>query len=497
MSSILLISILWLYIGAVAIYPIGRYLRNKTGYLSAFIIGVATLLYLSIANDISSPYVEEYHWVLIPQVLKISFALVADYVNYIIGLTILIVTFFAAIYSVTYMEHEHALDAYFFLYTVYSAGMLGAVLSMDLIQFLFFWEAMLVPSYILIGVWGYGDRRRVAYKYFIYTQLGTILLIISFAILGLYSNGNFDISAIYLIAHKIPSNIRLLLAGLMIAGFGVKMAIVPLHGWLPEAHAEAPTPISVILSGVMIEVGLYALIRITLPLTFPTWHSSDMMTLLTILALISMFYGGMMALVQDDVKRLLAYSSISQMGYMFLGVAAANPISIEGSILHVFSHGLLKGLLFMVAGVLIHQIGIRDMRKLGGLAVKMPITASLAVIGAMGIAGLPGISSFISEFLIFTGVFNSSIYNKILILFMAVLATGLTAAYMTLFIKRVFFGPLPKELENARDPDMNMIIPMTLMAVIAIVVGVYPSIILDYIAPGMEPFFKFIREVWG
>ena len=486
MESILLISIVWLYIGAVAIYPIGRYLKNKTGYLAALVIGLSLLLYLSLYNKVATGYAEYYRWVSIPGFLNISLGFSIDGINYIVGLTILVVTFFAAIYSVEYMKKEHALDIYFFLYVIYVGGMLGTVLSTDIIEFLFFWEAMLFPSYLLIGVWGYGDRRRVAYKYFLYTQLGTILLIVSFAILGYYAGGSFSLESIYNIASLLPTWLRYLLITFTVLGFGVKMAIVPLHGWLPEAHAEAPTPISVILSGVMIEIGLYALIRIVLPITFPQWTTDSYSTTLMLLALISMYYGGMMALVQDDVKRLLAYSSISQMGYMFFGVAAATPIALEGSLLHILGHGLMKGLLFMVAGVLIHEIGIRDMRKLGGLAVKMPITASLAVVGAMGIAGLPSISTFISEILIFSGGVQSASHLRIVYVVLAVLATALSASYMTLFIKRVFFGPLPEHLKDAKDPSMVMLIPMALMAIIAVVIGIYPKIILDLIVPGVN-----------
>lgn len=492
LESILLVSIIWLYIGAAALYPVGKYLKNKTGYLTAMVIGLSLLLYLSICDKVSRGYTEIYQWVSVPHFLNISLGFSADGISYVVGLIILVVTFFAAIYSVEYMKHEHELAAYFFLYIVYVAGMLGTVLSTDIIEFLFFWEAMLFPSYILIGIWGYGERRRVAYKYFLYTQLGTILLIISFVILGFYAGGSFSISSIYGIASRLPEWLRYFLIVFTVLGFGVKMAIVPLHGWLPEAHAEAPTPISVILSGVMIEIGLYALIRIVLPLTFLEWTTESYSTTLMLLALISMYYGGMMALVQDDVKRLLAYSSISQMGYMFFGVAAATPIALEGSILHIFGHGLMKGLLFMIAGVLIHEIGIRDMKNLGGLAVKMPVTASLAVIGAMGIAGLPSISTFISEFLIFSGGIQSTSHWKIIYVFLAVLATGISASYMTLFIKRVFFGPLPDHLKNAKDPNLNMLIPMFFMALIAVVVGIYPKIIIDLILPGVNYLFSIL-----
>jgi NADH-quinone oxidoreductase subunit M len=441
------------------------------------------LLYIGIKNYPKLEIFEVVEWVKTPYI-NVSLGFLIDGISFPIALIIALVTALACIYSVSYLEHEEGHSAYFSYYLIYTTGMLGAVLSTNLIQFFFFWELMLVPSYMLIAGWGYGDRRRVAYKYFLYTQLGSILVLLSILYLGVTLNtfeiGLLNISNLLL---SIPE--RLILTILFVVGFGVKMAIVPLHGWLPEAHAEAPTPISVILSGVMIEVGLYAIIRIVFPISLPIWIGSVSATILMSLALLSMIYGGIMALTQYDVKRLLAYSSISQMGYMFFGVAAATATGIEGSVFHIFNHGLLKGLLFMVAGVLIHQVGIRDMRKLGGLASRMPLTAGLAMIGAMGIAGLPGISGFISEYLIFLGAFSSASIYKYLLVLLATLATAISAAYMTLFIKRVFFGPLKDEFNDATDPPYSMIIPMLILGITAVVLGIYPALILEYIIPSL------------
>ena len=479
--EILALLIIW----SPIIYVLGKALKHRAGYIASIPIWIALILLISIRSEIiNNGFTEIYKWIE-TDFISISFSFLIDGINYPIVLIILFVTALASIYSVTYLEHEEYQETYFAYYMLYVAGMVGAALSMNLIQFFFFWELMLVPSYLLIAGWGYGDRRRVAFKYFLYTQLGSILILLGILYIGTIS-GSFEIWELASVGAQLTPQIRTILAAVFIIGFGVKMAIVPLHGWLPEAHAEAPTPISVILSGVMIEIGLYALIRIVMPISMPTWNTPEATTYLMILGLISMIYGGIMAMVQDDVKRLLAYSSISQMGYMFFGVGAATSIGIEGSIFHVFNHGLLKGLLFMVAGVLIHQVGIRDMRKLGGLAYKMPITASLAVIGAMGIAGLPGISGFVSEYLIFLGGINSLSPYKYIIIMLAVLATVISAGYMTMFIRKVFFGPLSEEIKDARDPPPTMLIPMTLLALTAIILGIYPSIILRYIIPGLS-----------
>jgi len=490
------ISLLILFIGSFVTYIAGKYIGNRAGYIASLFIGLSIITFLQASANISpisvgqSMYVEAFKWVDIPGLLTITFKLGLDGISFSVGLIILLVTFFAAIYSIGYMEHAERVPVYYFTYMFYTGAMLGTVLSMDLLQFFFFWEGMLIPSYYLIAEWGYGERRRVAYKYLLYTQLGTALLLVAIGIISYYSyivNKTIilDIPMLYDVASKFPSMIKNTVIFLMVIGFGVKMAIFPLHGWLPEAHAEAPTPISVILSGVMIEIGLYGLIRYTLPLSIEAWSTEAVADLLICLAIVTMFYGGLMALVQTDVKRLLAYSSISQMGYMFLGVAAATFTSLEGSVFHIFAHGLLKGLLFMMAGVLIHVVGVRDMRKLGGLAKKMPITASITMIGVMGIAGLPGIAAFISEFLIFSGVMNSSSAYPALFLFIAVLGTAISASYMTLLMKKVFFGPLREEFKNIHEAPLTMLIPMFFLALIAVIIGIYPSIILDYIVPAV------------
>jgi len=494
---ILLITLLLLFVGAFITYYSGKYLGNKAGYIAALFIGISLLTFLDAASKITYKelYIENYLWAEAPHILKFTFRLGLDGISFAVGLIILIVTFFSAIYSVGYMEHSHRVPTYFFIYMFYTGAMLGTVLSFNLIQFFFFWEGMLIPSYYLIAEWGYGDRKRVAYKYLLYTQMGTALLIVAIGIIAYYSSLYYhtiilDIPALYNAISSFTPSIKSLIIFLMVVGFGVKMAIFPVHGWLPEAHAEAPTPISVILSGVMIEIGLYGLIRYTLPISFSIWSTPFVTNSLLLLAVITMFYGGLMALTQNDVKRLLAYSSISQMGYMFLGVAAANMVSLEGSVFHVFAHGLLKGLLFMVAGVLIHVVGIRDMRKLGGLALKIPVTASLAMIGVMGIAGLPGIAAFISEFMIFSGILKSASSYSFVYLFIAVLGTAVSAGYMTLFMKRVFFGPVSNEYKEIHEPPYNMLIPMFFMALIAVILGIYPSIVLKYIVPAVSALFK-------
>ncbi len=490
------LSIYILVIGALLIYLVADKMGSKAGYIVFLLIGAAQGV-THYAYVFSRPYIERFTWIDVPGLLSMSLFFKIDGITFIFITITLTVSALAAIYSVGYMDHAERVKIYYLSYLLYVAGMLGALTSYNLLQFFLFWELMLIPSYYMIAEWGYGDSRRVAFKYFLYTQLGSVLLIIAIAILGSisiseYGKMVFDLDALYGLADNIPLGMQRLLLFLMLIGFGVKMALVPLHGWLPEAHAEAPTPISVILSGVMIEIGLYGLIRYTIPFTYDAWRTEFVTNLLLGLALITLFYGGLNALVQRDVKRLLAYSSISQMGYMFLGIAALNIVSLEGGIYHVFSHGLLKALLFMVAGVMIHVVGVRSLDNLGGLARKMPLTASLAIIGAMGIAGLPGIAAFISEFMIFGGVYNASTSLRIPFLFVAVLGSALSAAYMTVFIREIFFRELPENLSDVKEAPLSMLLPMAGLALLAIVFGVYPKPLLDILVTGLESFFTML-----
>jgi NADH-quinone oxidoreductase subunit M len=268
---------------------------------------------------------------------------------------------------------------------------------------------------------------------------------------------------------------------MILAGLLVKMAAFGVHVWLPQTHAEAPTPISALLSPAMIGIGGYAMVRILMTISPELIGAVSFQ--LSIWALITMVYGALMALVQDDIKRLLAYSSISQMGYILLGIASVQIDGVSGSMLHYLSHGMGKGILFMVAGIIITQChGTRSISKLGGLARKMPVTASAALIGFLTILGVPPTSGFISEFLIFFGLINSAMNPitllKVLVAIGAVVSTALTAGYTLWTMKRVFFGPVPAEMAEVHEAPLTMTVPLIILAATAILVGIFPDSVI-------------------
>jgi NADH-quinone oxidoreductase subunit M len=275
----------------------------------------------------------------------------------------------------------------------------------------------------------------------------------------------------------------------MVVGLLVKMAAFGLHIWLPHAHAEAPTPISALLSPAMIGIGGYAIVRIVMTVLPSAFFAIS--TALTVWAVLTMFYGGAMALVQDDIKRLLAYSSISQMGYILLGIASFQVLGVSGAMFQYVTHGLGKGILFMMAGTIMMQTdGLRSIRKMGGLAARMPLTATAALIGFITITGLPPTSGFISEFLIFAGSFHEAFQLgstlRVILSFLAVLSTILTAGYSLWAVRRIFFGHLPAELDAVRDPPLTMTIPMLVLSVISILIGILPDIVEHSLLPAVK-----------
>ena len=302
----------------------------------------------------------------------------------------------------SYVKNQSGL--YFALYLVFAMGMLGTVLSTNLIEFYVFFEVMLIPGFFLVAFYGDGPRRRISLMFLFWTHVGAVVLLLGFLTIGL-SIGSFDFTTIS--EAKIPQNVLMLAAVAIVVGLGVKLAAFIFHIWLPYVHGAAPTPISALLSPAMIGIGAYGIFRLIIEFLPNTY--AEMAIWLHIWGLATMIYGGAMALMQDDVKRLLAYSSVSQMGYILFGIGSYSTLGLAGAEFMYVTHGLGKALLFMTAGILIVQCGTRSMTKLGGLASKMPITAVCGVIGALTIAGVPPTSGFMGEWTLFAGALDTAV----------------------------------------------------------------------------------------
>lgn len=385
---------------------------------------------------------------------------------------------------------------YFALYLAFSMGMFGTVLATNLIQFYVFFELMLVPSFFLIAFYGYGARRRIALMFFFWTHVGAVVLLLALLSMGFFAGG-FDFDTIRANASQIPVQWMSIIVFALVVGLGVKLAALLLHIWLPYAHAEAPTPVSALLSPAMIGIGAYGLLRLWLELL--TGSYAEYSLYINLWGLATIIYGGAMALMQDDIKKVLAYSSISQMGYILFGLGSESVLGISGAVMMYVTHGLGKAILFMMAGSVILQTGTRSMSKLGGLAGKMPYTAVITMIGALTIIGIPPTSGFMAEWILFNGVLQTGVNHsdslRVAAFSIGILATVLSSAYILWMYKRVFFGKTPEEYIHVRDSSKYITMTMAVLAAITLIIGVYPDLFFNPIIGYIQGTFSDTSEV--
>src|ERR671911_57550 len=369
---------------------------------------------------------------------------------------------------------------YFALYLAFSMGMLGTVLATNLIEFYVFFELMLVPSFFLIAFYGYGARKRIALMFFFWTHVGAVVLLLGLLAMGFFAGG-FDYDTVKSNVNKIPANWLSIIIFSLVVGLGVKLAAFLLHIWLPYAHAEAPTPVSALLSPAMIGIGAYGLLRLWLELLTGSYAQYSLY--INLWGLATIIYGGAMALMQDDIKKVLAYSSISQMGYILFGLGSESVLGITGAMMMYVTHGLGKAILFMMAGSIILQTGTRSMSKLGGLAGKMPYTAVIAMIGALTIIGIPPTSGFMAEWILFNGVLQTATAQmdplRTTMFALGILTTVLSSAYILWMYKRIFFGKVPEQLAHVKDPNWYITATMGVLAALTLIIGVYPDLFLN------------------
>ena len=383
---------------------------------------------------------------------------------------------------------ETRVKEYMFLMLLLHTGMVGTFASLDFFLFYVFWEIMLIPMYFLIGVWGSGRRIQAAFKFILYTMIGSVLMLVAI-LYGYFKGGkSFDIVHWLSISFSFKEQFWLFLA--FAFAFAIKVPIFPLHTWLPDAHTEAPTGGSVILAGVLLKMGVYGFYRFAMPF-FPDAVRYFTPLILT-LAVIGIVYGSLVAMVQKEIKRLVAYSSVAHLGFVMLGLFALDQKGVDGAILQLINHGLSTGALFLLVGMIYDRRHTRQIEDYGGLAKVMPLYAFFFVFVTLSSIGLPGLNNFVGEFLILLGSFQTErIYSIV-----AVSGVVLGAIYMLWMVERVFYGPIRHE-ENKKLKDLNLreIMVLVPLCLAMIGIGVYPRPILKMVGSSTQAFIKLTTRV--
>jgi NADH-quinone oxidoreductase subunit M len=382
---------------------------------------------------------------------------------------------------------EKGVKAYYALFLLLETGMMGVFCALDFFLFFVFWEMMLLPMYFLIGIWGGPRREYAAIKFFLYTLLGSVLMLVTILYLYFASTPHsFDMTRLAEIA-KIPLNVQIILWTALFIGFAIKIPAFPFHTWLPDAHVEAPTAISVILAGVLLKMGTYGILRINygiLPAATlaPAWGGHSVaFWLLAALGTLNIVYGAVCAMAQADMKKLVAYSSISHMGYVMLGMAAFTPQGINGAVLQMFNHGTVTAMLFLLVGVIYDRAHHREINGFGGLASIMPVYTGVTGLAFFAAMGLPGLSAFISEVLVLLGAWRA--YPGLTVI--AASAVVLTAGYLLWTLQRMFLGPPNEKYVGLPEINARELFTLVPLGAIVIFLGVYPTPILNLQSPAL------------
>lgn len=376
-----------------------------------------------------------------------------------------------------------AQKGYFSLFLLLDTSMLGVFAALDFFLFYVFWEVMLLPMYFLIGIWGGPRREYAAIKFFLYTLLGSVLMLV--VMLALYFNvqdpvtGGHTFNMLHMMNQSNHNawlglfDVRFWMYLALFIGFAIKVPIFPFHTWLPDAHVEAPTAISVILAGILLKMGTYGLLRISYPI-FPDMAKYTSYAL-AILGVINILYGAFVAMAQKDLKKLVAYSSVSHMGFVLLGMAVFTEAGINGAVFQMFSHGMITAMLFLLVGVIYDRAHHREIEGFGGLGVSMPVYTGIASLAFFAALGLPGFTGFIAEAMVFIGAF--SVYRVLTIL--AALGIIVTASYVLWTVQRVFLGKLNPKYENIGDINGRELFTLVPLAILTIFFGIYPLPVLN------------------
>ncbi|KQW30870.1 NADH-quinone oxidoreductase chain 13 [Rhizobium sp. Root274] len=450
-----------------------RNILNVSLLTTVFTFVVSLFVWINFDNsNVGFQMVEEHGWL----GTGISYRVGVDGISVLFVVLTTLLMPFCILASWTSVEKR--LKEYMIAFLVLETLMLGVFVSLDIVLFYVFFEAGLIPMFIIIGVWGGKDRVYASYKFFLYTLLGSVLMLL--AIMAMYwEAGTTDISA--LLQHDFPPQMQIWLWLAFFASFAVKMPMWPVHTWLPDAHVQAPTAGSVILAGILLKLGGYGFLRFSLPM-FPL-ASDYFAPFVFALSVIAIIYTSLVAMMQEDIKKLIAYSSIAHMGYVTMGIFAANQQGVQGAIFQMISHGFVSGALFLCVGVIYDRLHTREIAAYGGLVNNMPKYALAFMVFTMANVGLPGTSGFIGEFLTLIGVFRANTWVALFA------ATGviLSAAYALWLYRRVIFGALEKEsLKSLLDLSAREKLVLYPLIALTIFFGVYPAPILDATAASVD-----------
>jgi len=481
----LLIALLLPALAIPIVYGVGK----KSAKTAALILALSSIVSLCILVTLiptvlnEGQYIESYYWI---PTLGSAFTLFVDGISLSLAIVTLILVAAATVYSINYMEEKSSLPEYYALMSLLTIGLVGVFITSNLLLFYFCWELMLVPTYFIIGGWGYKDSFKTAFKFFIFTHAGAIFVLLGIGAIYMLT-GTLDIFEAQAILATVDPNVLTWVLASFTIGFAVKMAIVPLHMWLPDAHGEAPAPMSALLSGVIIGAGGYAVLRISLGTVYsamPPIVGNEFLYILSFFGVLSAFYGSFLALAETDIKRIIAYSSISHMGYILFALSLF-PFAegITGGVLHLVNHAASKGLLFLTAGAVMHQTGVRDIKEMGGLASKMPLTAIASAVAAFSIGGIPPFACFISEFHIFVGAVTAagSDGSYFLPTVLMLIATVFSLAYVLRYFWKVFLESPKLQRDDIKDPPIYMIVAMIALAAFVVILGIYPGVFIDLI----------------